>query len=405
MQIGILTYHRSLNYGAVMQSAALAEQLKSHFPSANIEIIDYSSAKMDRYYKMITVYRGKESAIHLWKRIKMYRAFQKGWKQLPLSKERLSTDDINEFEDWLDDRYDILITGSDAVWNYSKRGIPNPYFLSGKTSAKRFSYAASCNGLGISSYDEITEEQRNYLKSSFEKFEYIGVRDEQTEKLVHAVCPTLQVYHNCDPSLLYGDLSGRDRTELKKKLEKEYGFDPDKPTIAFMLSNLNGGFRQEIAKHIKEKYGDKYQTVSIYSYNKYADIPYISDLTPQEWSIIFGLFDLTISKYFHGTMFSLLNHTPVIAVGAEKTIQNLPNKISDALGRMKLLDFYFPADNSSIVDWNQLMDKINECLTDKPVERIQAGLAEEKESANSFFECLSGCISGINAEEVRNNED
>lgn len=404
MRIGILTYHRSLNYGAVMQSAALAEQLTMRFPFASVEIIDYSSAKMDRYYKMITVYRGKESAIHICNRIEMYRAFQKGLRLLPLSKERLSSDNISNFEKWLGNRYDILITGSDAVWNYNKRGLPNPYFLSGKTNAKRFSYAASCNGLGITSYDDITEEQRCYLKDSFEKFDYIGVRDEQTEKLVHAVCPTLTVHHNCDPSILYGDLSKCNKTELLEKLKLKYGFNPEKTTIAFMMSNLNGGFRKEIVKRIKAKYGDRYQTVSLYSYNKYADIPYISDLTPQEWSIIFSLFDLTISKYFHGVMFSLLNRTPVIAVGAEKAIQNFPNKISDALERMDLLDLYFPADSSTVMDWEKLMTKIDDCLNQNMHERIQLGLAREKETSESFFEHISKCISDLSKEEIENED-
>lgn len=40
---------------------------------------------MNRYYKMITIYRGKESLIHLKERIEMYKAFQKGWNELPLS--------------------------------------------------------------------------------------------------------------------------------------------------------------------------------------------------------------------------------------------------------------------------------------------------------------------------------
>ena len=375
-----------------MQSAALAEQLSIRFPSAQIEIIDYSSAKMDRYYKMITIYRGMESAIHILKRIEMYRAFQKGLRQLPLSKERLISDNAKTFEKWLGDRYDILITGSDAVWNYNKRGLPNPYFLSGNIEVKRFSYAASCNGLNISTYKDITEEQREYLKNSFDKFEFIGVRDEQTERLVHEVCPNIPVYHNCDPSILYEDLSGQDRTKLLKKLQKKYGFDPNKPTIAFMMSNLNGGFRAEISKRIKEKYGNKYQTVSLYSYNTYADIPYVSDLTPQEWSIIFGLFDLTISKYFHGVMFSLLNHTPVIAVGAETSIEGLPNKISDALGRMNLLDFYFQADQVNIINWDELMQKIDNCLKDKPLDRIVAGIEKERESAESFFDSIGKAI-------------
>ena len=188
------------------------------------------------------------------------------------------------------------------------------------------------------------------------------------------------------------DLSDQDRSELKKKLIKKYQFNPDRPTIAFMLSNYNGRFREELARRIKEKYGDRYQTVSIYSYNRYADIPYIADLTPQEWSIIFGLFDLTVSKYYHGTMFSLLNHTPVIVFGAESSIEGLPNKISDALERMNLLDCYFDADMGKAVNWEMLMDKIDEFLTRKPIERIVSGIEREILSADSFFETLAQWI-------------
>jgi len=180
------------------------------------------------------------------------------------------------------------------------------------------------------------------------------------------------------------------------KLKKKYRFDPNKPTIAFMMSNLNGNFRAQLAKKIKEKYGEKYQTVSLYSYNKYADIPYIADLTPQEWSIIFGLFQLTISKYFHGTMFSLLNRTPVIAVSAEKSIDGMPNKISDALERMKLSDFYFSTVNSESVDWTMLMNKIDECLSMKMSStiknRISCGLDKERRCAESFFVTLGEVI-------------
>lgn len=391
-RIGILTYHRSLNYGAVMQSVALSGEIKKRFPDCQVDIIDYGSRRMDRYYKMITVYRGKESLPYIFDRVAMYRAFQRGLKQLPLSKNKLISDNCERFYSYLGDEYDILITGSDAVWNYKKRGIPNPYFLSGDVSAKRLSYAASCNGLGIESFSDITDNEREYLKSSFEKFQYIGVRDSQTEQLVKSVCPNLEVHHNCDPSILLNDLSKSDTAALADKLKKKYGFDVNKPTIAFMMSNLNGAFREEIAKRIKEKYKDKYQTVSLYSYNKNADIPYMADLTPQEWSIVFGLFDLTVSKYFHGTMFSLLNRTPVIAVGAEKSIDGLPNKVSDALGRMGLEDFYFPAKNVSDVDWDALMNKIDEGLSCNLTDRITKGISSEIKTGESFFENLKSYI-------------
>ena len=380
-----------------MQAYYLAKEIKRRFPNAEVEIIDYMSKKMSRYYKMITLYRGKESLIHIKERLDMYKAFRKGWSELPLSIARITSDNYNMVMSHLKGQYDILISGSDAVWNFSKRGIPNPYFLTDCEPSICLSYAASCNGLDISDFSEISNTDKEYLKNAFSRLHYIGVRDFQTETLVKKIVPEAKVHHNCDPSLLAGDLKPVDRTKLVEKLIKKYKFDPNKPTIAFMMSNLNGSFRKELADKIREMYGNQYQTVSLYSYNKYADIPYIADLTPQEWSIVFGLFDLTISKYFHGTMFSLLNGTPVIAVSAEKSINEMPNKISDALARMDLSDFYFTASNIENVDWDALVNKIEECLSNNSInfirERIYRGINKEKLSAEDFFLELDSLIS------------
>ena len=78
---------------------------------------------------MFTIYRGMDSVAQILPRIEMYKAFQKGLLKLPLSSEKLITDDCDRFYQWINGKYDILISGSDAVWNYSKRGLPNPYFL------------------------------------------------------------------------------------------------------------------------------------------------------------------------------------------------------------------------------------------------------------------------------------
>lgn len=387
MRIGILTYHRSVNYGAVMQAAALAGELARRFPHADIEIVDYCSKRMDVYYKMFTIYRGMDSILQIIPRIKMYRAFQNGLHKLPLSSEKLVTDDCNRFFRWIEGKYDILISGSDAVWNYSKRGLPNPYFLhNASADCHRLSFAASCNGLGIDNYTDIDDGSIQFLKESFERFDYIGVRDEQTKAFVHAVYPGAKVYHNCDPSLLFEDFSECDRQNLVQKLERKYNFDPQKPAIGLMLSNLNGKMSCELIKQLRSKYGNAYQLVSIYSYNKYADIPYIADLTPQEWSIIFGLFRLTISKYFHGSMFSLINRTPVIAVSAEKTIAGYPNKVEDAFNRLGISDWYMDSQN---IDWPKFMKTVDELLCNSQKEKISMGIKRELESTESFFERIS----------------
>lgn len=384
MRIGILTYHRSINYGAVMQSAALVSELSRRFPQVEIEIVDYCSKRMNIYYKLFTVYRGMDSVTQLISRFEMYKAFQRGVSELPLSKDRLVTDDCDRFFRWINGKYDILISGSDAVWNYGKRGLPNPYFLHDiSDDCRRFSFAASCNGLGIGDFTEIGSTSKEFLNESFGRFDYIGVRDKQTEAFVRAVYPAAELYHNCDPSLFFYDLSGNNREALIQKLIKKYHYNPNKPAIGLMLSNLNGDLSRNLVERLHSRYGSKYQLISLYSYNKYADIPYVADLTPQEWSTIFGLFNLTISKYFHGTMFSLLNRTPVLAVSAEKTIAGFPNKVEDAFERLGILDWYM---DSKAIDWPGFMDMMDNLLSNSQKEKINAGIKQELQSAETFFE-------------------
>lgn len=49
-RIGILTYHRSFNYGALMQSYSLSTRIAKDFPEAKVELIDYCSKKVYLMY-------------------------------------------------------------------------------------------------------------------------------------------------------------------------------------------------------------------------------------------------------------------------------------------------------------------------------------------------------------------
>ena len=41
MKLGILTFHKSINYGAFMQCYALSQRLQRDFPQIEVEVIDY----------------------------------------------------------------------------------------------------------------------------------------------------------------------------------------------------------------------------------------------------------------------------------------------------------------------------------------------------------------------------
>ena len=395
MKIGILTYHRSINYGAFMQSYALSQRL-NEIENVDAEIIDYMSRNMHWYYKMFTLYRGKKSILKIKNRIEMYKSFKKDLKYLSLSKYKIISNDEKKVFKKLKNTYDIIIVGSDAVWNFEKRGLPNPYFLLDDfKNTKKISYAASCNGL---KYDKVTPEQKAIIKKALSDFNYIGVRDILTEKMVNEILQKDVAIHNCDPTFLLDfekDKIGEEFVQkLKTKLIKKYKWDTKKKHIGLMLSNLNGNLAKRLVHELKNKYGDEYQIVSIYSYCEYADIKYISDLTPLEWSRIFSLFDITFSKYFHGTLLSLKNLTPVIAISAEYKIKDVPSKVEDVLKRLDLDELYFEAKCENDINWSNLMKKVDELLIEFPKNKISLSINNEKESGIKFLDYIKSMSRG-----------
>ncbi len=63
MKIGIITYHRALNYGAVLQTYALQQFLKSL--NIDCDVIDYKCPYIDNFYKPIKANPIKESKTFL----------------------------------------------------------------------------------------------------------------------------------------------------------------------------------------------------------------------------------------------------------------------------------------------------------------------------------------------------
>ena len=61
MKIGILTFHRSFNYGAFMQCFSLVNKLKEDFPNAEFEVVDYTVKRaIDNYMKEIQTQKSKK---------------------------------------------------------------------------------------------------------------------------------------------------------------------------------------------------------------------------------------------------------------------------------------------------------------------------------------------------------
>ena len=51
-RIGILTFHKSINNGAVMQAYSLSKKLQTEYPDYTVEIIDYHMPKVVDAYNL-----------------------------------------------------------------------------------------------------------------------------------------------------------------------------------------------------------------------------------------------------------------------------------------------------------------------------------------------------------------
>lgn len=416
MNIGILTFHRAYNYGAFLQCYSLQKELKKRFPDSTIEVIDYESANMARYYQtnFFNYLFGPQNSLnnktvsdrlnHLKSRVynalhgdfgiksyysnkKVMQHFDKCIGYLPLSKERLISDSYEESIKFIENlHYDMVVVGSDAVWNDTQTNIPNVFYLSPDIQTVKLSYAASCYGFD---YKQKKNDDVFSLKDSLQSFFYIGVRDDETEKYVNTIDKTLTVHHNCDPSLLL-DLDDLkvNLAKVKDKMERR-GIRFDKPIVGVMGNN-------RIAKIAREVCGDDTQIVAVYYNNDYCNTALL-DLSPLEWACIFRFFGVTFTSFFHGTIFSLKNGTPTVTI--EQNYQYAKSHITktkDLLNRLGL-DYYVSEENQNKEYITSLYSKLT---TNAQAETIAQGIAGEIQSAESFFTAIDAYIKEKNGNEL-----
>ena len=368
-----------------MQCVALSHEIQKRFPEDTVEVIDYSSAKMEKNYRVKFNKSMVKRPMEFFRRIKRKKVFRDSLKYLPLSGKQIIEDTCENTFNYIKANYDIVVVGSDAVWNWIKRGFPNPYLLDmGECDVLKFSYAASAFGMGM---EHVTEERRKIFGRSLDGFKFIGVRDEYTEGLVHHCAPEVKTDFTCDPTAFL-DLDyvleklGTTKEEYKEKIYKRYNIPSDKRLICTM------GTTTALVKRLREKYKDTHKVISVFSNTGAEDI-YMYDLNPLEWSLVFGLCDITLTNFFHGTLLSIRNSTPVISIDHTKFGSEYKGKMQDVLERMDMNDRFFTLEKARGDEWQSVLAKAEEILNDKNARlRVDSGREKLVESCESFFEAL-----------------
>lgn len=201
MKVGILTFHNSRNYGAVLQAYGLKEVLSSK--GHQVEVIDYRSPALDDRKTPFTLKHFKANPkkyvllffnvyLNHLRKVRNFSAFERSC--LNVTEKRYLPIDIQKSD------YNLIIVGSDQVWSPVITGGPDPVYWGAykPAKAKLITYAASSNALSTMETEDFRE-----VNKWLNRFDAISVREERLKDYVEAHSQQkAQVV--VDPTLLAG---------------------------------------------------------------------------------------------------------------------------------------------------------------------------------------------------------
>lgn len=252
MKVGIITISSAHNYGCMLQAWGLQEYINKL--GYEVEIINLRLDCIDRLYQPLNYYKGYANAKRfrklrgaLWlklrkKGIHVNRKYKKF--EFFIANQLHTTKCYHSYQELVDSKvgehYDILITGSDQVWNGAiTGGLNRAFFLNfTKKPVRKISFASSIGKTSLKDYEE--EFFAHYLKN----FDAIAVREESARTMLTPLTKT-PIDVVVDPTLL---LEVSDYEKLKKTPNKKKGYifvhvinaDHQVRPIAEKLSKLTG---------------------------------------------------------------------------------------------------------------------------------------------------------------------
>ena len=346
MKIGILTHHYVKNFGAGMQAEGLLKTIREQFPDADVQIIDYR-VKKHLLHETIHYFgykpsRGDSFAGYI-EKMKLFFTQKSCEDALPHTRRVYSGKDIDALG------LDLVIVGSDEVWNYQDRAFSGIKFGHGFNTPV-ISYAASVGG--STDEENISEE----IISGLKRFDAISVRDDVTEKFVKNVAG-IDAVRVLDPVFLYDY-----HLKFGKKIRDVI---KEKPYILIYDCKLMPSQIDIITEYAKEK---NLNIIGAGEYRKYYDSLSTVNITTLEWAALFKHARYVITGTFHGTSFSIKYNRKFVSFVTEI---NRVNKVSSLLKTFGLEDkMVTKTEETNLIDvMRQKIDyeKVNKIVEEKAV--------------------------------------
>lgn len=182
MRIGVVTFHCAYNFGSVLQTWALVQELKRR--GHEVRAVDYRGADFDQY-RLIRTDSMRElaaSLVFLRKNLRRRDSFERFIRENLPCTSRYGAMDEKKMEE-LSGEFDCFVCGSDQIWNLDcTRGPVGPYFLSFAGAARRVAYAPSLSHTSFKE-ENFGPRQREMVADWLARFDAVSVREAATVPL------------------------------------------------------------------------------------------------------------------------------------------------------------------------------------------------------------------------------
>jgi hypothetical protein len=369
MKIGITTFQWSNNYGAVLQTHALQSFLsaKGH----EVQVVDYRpNVPLSFAHKWIA--RSPNGCFQKWKvayKDSLFESFRR--KHMTRTSEIFwSFSELRR----ISDRYDMIITGSDQVWNpkwlSQFNGLFDLYFLSFVAPQTRcISYAAS---FGHADKSTMSEDWQKLIGEKLKMMDAISVREKSGIDLVRDLSGRTDAIQVVDPTLLLDRLHYENLTDSKSK-RKSFLF-------SYMLHGLECD-AETACHHISEVL--QLNTLKCDGLTSAFRGGYTLP-SPRVWLRHIRDAVFMVTNSFHGVVFCLIFHTPFIALIIDGENGSMNSRIVDLLKAVglshRILNPRQPVSKwlcKEKIDWNEIDRKILSIRSNSIGYMMQQGIVLE----------------------------
>lgn len=300
MKIGVLTFHCAHNYGAMLQTYATQKLLEA--AGHQVEIIDYRPSYLTEPFKRLRLSRirktdGTFSLRHLLAEILLlpfrfvrYAAFDRFMKR------RLNLTG-RVYPDTFACTYDVIVFGSDQVWNIRQTGgsFDRMYFGDFKSGKGKCRYVADAVSLET---DMLGEEHVQYLRQVLPGFDALSARERtiadwlsqySSSAVMHIQDPVIQL----DP-VFWRELAGQNPVR--------------KPYLLLYNMMQDDSIRPFAVRIAKER---GLEVIEIKSVLEAKDILRARQAVGvEDFVSLFASASFVVTSSFHGTAFSIIFRKP-----------------------------------------------------------------------------------------------